>query len=329
MLVAISIFVITVISTYNLETKALPASLLRVTFYIQGLTSMLFIYYWQWKSPSLVYVRKLHAAQNSAGCILNQHRIYRIVIGLYCVLAFIILYLLIMHIVLIIDIDIDIMDQSMLNTFRKYRTIAFFSFFLNSYSSFCVSAGFFIYTIFTYAGVLEVDYYNQRLQNIGHDKDKALIDELITLINDHAKLSEAIRTLDSFCEVYAFIMIGCTVPTTVFTLLQLLMSKDLPLINLLLTLPILIICVLQLMALTAIPAMLHNTLERSKHFLYSNIRVWQTFDRNIYQIASSLAAHLSQTDLGISTISVMVTCIAFFLELRRRPTFSSSSSTST
>uniref|UniRef100_A0A914Q9I5 Gustatory receptor n=1 Tax=Panagrolaimus davidi TaxID=227884 RepID=A0A914Q9I5_9BILA len=334
MLIVMSIFVITVVSTYTLETKALPASLLRVTFYIQGIASMIFIYYWQWKFPSLAYVKKLHAAQNSAGCIQNQHRLYRIVVGLYCILTFVLLYLFFTHLILIIDIEVEIFDKRMLDAFRRNRAIAFFSFFINSYSSFCVSAGFFIYTIFTYAGALEVDFYNQRLQNIGNNKDKALIDELITLINDHAKLSEAIRTLDSFCEVYAFIMIGCTVPTTVFTLLQLLMSKDLPLINLLLTLPVLIICVLQLMALTAIPAMLHNTLERSKHFLYSNTKVWETFDRNIYQIASSLAAHLSQTDLGISvwgfavvskpliltTISVMVTCIAFFLELRRRPT---------
>ena len=116
-------------------------------------------------------------------------------------------------------------------------------------------------------------------------------------------------------QVYAFVMIGCNIPTTVFTLLQLLLSKDLPLINFLLTIPTLMICIFQLTSLTFIPAMLHIgvsesyrfpcktplfQLERSKHHFYSNMRVWKNFDRNIYQVASSLASHLSQSDLGVS-----------------------------
>ena len=146
-------------------------------------------------------MRLLHSAQQSEGCIQNRHRLSRLIFGLYCALAFIFAFLFFSHLVVLLGFDVDIYDRGMLEAFRNNTKITLFSFVLNCYSSFCVSAGFFIYMTLTYAGVLEVDFYNQRLQNIGSDRDKLLSDELILLINDHARLSEAIRTLDSFFEV--------------------------------------------------------------------------------------------------------------------------------
>uniref|UniRef100_A0AC34R8X9 Uncharacterized protein n=1 Tax=Panagrolaimus sp. JU765 TaxID=591449 RepID=A0AC34R8X9_9BILA len=65
----------------------------------------------------------------------------------------------------------------------------------------CTSVAMFLYCIFTYGSVLEIRYFNERLQNIGKDGEGTILEELMKLINDHAKLSEAIRKLDSMCEV--------------------------------------------------------------------------------------------------------------------------------
>ena len=95
-------------------------------------------------------------------------------------------------------------------------------------------------------------------------------------------------------------MISSTIPITVFTVLQLLSTKGLPLINLLITLPMLFFCIALLTALTAIPAALHKELDRSKHYLYMNTKIWEVCNKEVFHVANALVGHLNQPDLGIS-----------------------------
>ncbi|KAE9549580.1 hypothetical protein FO519_007201 [Halicephalobus sp. NKZ332] len=317
----------------KLDNKTLVFTLSRSFQVIQFIITMIAMLYWQKTGRFKNYTTLLHAAQQSAGCIKYKKHLSRIICYLYGVVAIMIGFFAMFELIVIFEIDVDIFNQQVIKLFRTYKVLIILHFITVVYSSICTSVCMFLYCIFTYGSVLEIRYFNERLGNIGKNGRDSMVNEMITLIGDHAKLSEAIRNLDSMCEIFVFVMIASTIPITVFTVLQLLSTKGLPLINLLITLPMLFFCVALLTALTAIPAALHKELDRSKHYLYINTNVWEVCNKEIFHVANSLVGHLSQPDLGISvwgfaivskpliltTISVMVTCMAFLLELRKQP----------
>uniref|UniRef100_A0A7E4VUL3 Gustatory receptor n=1 Tax=Panagrellus redivivus TaxID=6233 RepID=A0A7E4VUL3_PANRE len=323
------------LSTLTLEATNMSNLLVRLAFSFQVTVSLYFVFDWQRKCKFRSFAAAIHQVQNSAGCIENRASLGRLLIVFRVFITLTIIFFAVLHLTFLLDVKLDAFS---LRKFSSDITKVLFlgwNFFCVVYSSFASSIGIFMYSLFTYGAVLEARLFNNKLTALGKVtmSPTNLMNELVERINEHGRLGKAVRELDGMCEVFAFLMLGSTIPVSAITLLQLLGTRNMPLINFFMSVPLVAMNCMLLISLTAIPAMLHNVLDRSKHHLYGNLRVWQTFDKDVYVVANSLATHLNQPDLGISvwgfamvskpliltTISVMVTCIAFLLELRKRP----------
>ena len=188
-------------SFHALDNKALVFSLARFFQVFQFLITMVAMLYWQRTGRFKAYVSLLHIPQKSAGCIKYKKNLSTIICYLYGIVAITIGFFTLFGLILVLEIDVDIFNPEVIKFFRTYKPLVFVYFIITVYASICTSVCMFLYCIFTYGGVLEVKYFNERLEDIGKKEKSPMVDDMIKLIGDHAKLSEAIRNLDSMCEV--------------------------------------------------------------------------------------------------------------------------------
>ncbi|KAF8373322.1 hypothetical protein PRIPAC_79751, partial [Pristionchus pacificus] len=157
--------------------------------------------------------------------------------------------------------------------------------------------------------------------------DDALCNYLIKLIKIHNRLTEVVQRLDKMFNRYAFVMIATIIPTSLFSLFMVFRGNIC--LDLLFSCPLVFFCIFSFFALVNAPSELHDTIYNTKSALCANTNIWFPYRPNVYHSALAFVCHLDQTNLGVSiwgfavvskplvltTLSVMVTCLALFLQL--------------
>lgn len=185
----------------SLDNKTLVFTLSRSFQTLQFTITMIAMLYWQLTGRFKTYVTLLHTAQQSKGCIKYRKNLSVIICYLYGIVLITIGFSTIIGLIMVFEINVDIFNPKIIEFFKTHKPLIVVHFGIVVYSSICTSVCMFLYCIFTYGGVLEVRYFNERLGEIGKNGENRMIDDMIRLITDHSKLSEAIRNLDSMCEV--------------------------------------------------------------------------------------------------------------------------------
>jgi len=125
------------------------------------------------------------------------------------------------------------------------------------------------------------------LKNVGTIDQEDVADKLLELYVIHCRLSNAINALDRTFEVYVFAMLGTNIPTTIFTLLSLLVDLRGSGSKLILPCFSALFCIVQLIGLVIIPAKLHNAISKAKTLLYGNISIWYPHDIKVARFFST------------------------------------------
>jgi tetrahydromethanopterin S-methyltransferase subunit E len=87
-----------------------------------------------------------------------------------------------------------------------------------------------------------------------------------------------VRIVDNAFEVYTFCMLGTNVPTTVFTLLSFYNSWSTNFYDVVLSVPELLFCVVQITGLTLQPARVFGAIRQVESIIYANYNIWMPFN---------------------------------------------------
>ncbi|CAJ0572344.1 unnamed protein product, partial [Mesorhabditis spiculigera] len=186
------------------------------------------------------------------------------------------------------------------------------------------------YICLTNAIYWEARKFNRKLISLRAFDRMDMRVKLETLIRHHSTIHRAVRELDSIYQIYAFFVIAITIPATLFVMLMIFSRQNA--LEIILSLPALAFCLYEYYGIMY-PARLHEELNRSKATLCMNHHVWVPYEKGVNKLAQTLVMHVEQANLGISlwgfaivtkpliltTVSVLMTCLAFLMELRPRP----------
>ncbi|KAI6219729.1 hypothetical protein M3Y95_01097600 [Aphelenchoides besseyi] len=181
--------------------------------------------------------------------------------------------------------------------------------------SFAITNIVFTYGILTWLAVLmfyicislivynEFELLNQKLQKVGNRSETRakVAENLLHLYDRQVTLASIVRQINSTFEVYTFLMIASTLPTTVFTLLSLIQRIRRGLIvSTMFSMPSLVFCIIEIAALTTAPAKLHASIRAVEATTFGNRHLYLPYDSQVYEISNMFIAHSKQSDLGIS-----------------------------
>ncbi|KAI6183479.1 hypothetical protein M3Y97_00493600 [Aphelenchoides bicaudatus] len=147
----------------------------------------------------------------------------------------------------------------------------------------------------------ELEMFNESLREIGEDKSREEVSEqLLERYVKHVELANMIRIVDNTFEVYTFMMLGTNVPTTVFTLLSFYYAWGQNYYDVILSVPELLFCIVQITGLTLQPARVFSSIRQVETIIYGNHNIWMPFNDKVYQIARIFISHANQGSLGIT-----------------------------
>ncbi|TMS34007.1 hypothetical protein L596_001676 [Steinernema carpocapsae] len=248
------------------------------------------------------YVRLLQIPQKYRGCNKGEKLLRRSLSVMFAIMGGVSVFHLMFFFVILFHVKFPFV-YGRLDMLKKfyYEIFACVPALLALYLNFLWIIALFTYILFNMAAYLEFKEFNHNLKKLGKSVDeKGIASRLVELIDIHRGLAHSVRKLDKIFEAYAFVMIASNIPATIFSILLIASSHNLSLTHFLLALPSIAFCIIELVGLTAAPAMLHGAICRSNSLLFSNHRIWSPYRPEVYQIAQSLLCHLNQTNLGVS-----------------------------
>ncbi|CAJ0935100.1 unnamed protein product, partial [Mesorhabditis belari] len=183
------------------------------------------------------------------------------------------------------------------------------------------------YLCLTNAVHCELKKFNYKITQLNTLPSELMRSNLESLILEHTQITKCIQAMDELYKVYAFSVTACVIPLTIFVLTLVLTRSTLT--ELLISLPTVAFCTFELYAIMY-SSKISDELSKSKTLLCTNHNVWIPYDECLNKIATTLAIHLDQPDLGITLwgftrvtkpliltiVSGMMTCLAFLLDLK-------------
>lgn len=94
-------------------------------------------------------------------------------------------------------------------------------------------------------------------------------------------------------------MLATVIPILIFTLMMLNQHLS-SFTDFLICMPFILFCTCAFCSVTIAPARVHEECQNLKHSLCRNSNIWQPYDVEVYQLATTLASHCEQDGLGIS-----------------------------
>ncbi|VDM25278.1 unnamed protein product [Toxocara canis] len=149
------------------------------------------------------------------------------------------------------------------------------------------------------AGVVEADFPTS-LIDMDDCASEQIFDRLMEFFMTHRELANAVRVIDRTFQIYAFVMIGTNIPSTVFSLLPLATAPSETFMHLLVGAVSVAFCIVQLISLTCVPAKLHNRIVQAEQIIYGCQKIWYPHNEKLYSLASTFIAHVNQQNLGVS-----------------------------
>ncbi|CAJ0585062.1 unnamed protein product, partial [Mesorhabditis spiculigera] len=174
----------------------------------------------------------------------------------------------------------------------------------------------------------EAKAFNQDLKELKPSDPSKMCMELERLLIKHTQLARTVRCVDKVFSQFAFLMLCANVPTLMFRLIRLMTRNHWA--EILDAIPSVTIFVYIYLGLTVAPTQMRSELAKSTIILCGNKDIWAPYDAEVNRLARTLTLHFDQPDLGISlwgfaivskpliltTFSVMLTLLAFFLEFK-------------
>ncbi|CAJ0953207.1 unnamed protein product, partial [Mesorhabditis belari] len=155
-----------------------------------------------------------------------------------------------------------------------------------------------LYVTLSKALYYEMKSFNWLLRELTLKRD--LKSELQDLICKHSRLIATIKQFNNVFAIYAFLMVGSTIPTFLFSIIQIGETRLHNLNEFLSALPSLLFCIYGFYAWTVVPALLYEEINDSKSIFCMNVKVWESQDQEVRAEARTLAIHLDQPELGVS-----------------------------
>ncbi|KAF8371722.1 hypothetical protein PRIPAC_78151 [Pristionchus pacificus] len=326
-------YVVYLTLTKRFEPERVAISISMSTWILQATLSTLFLAYWQATSTPCKLLKQLYEAHKGVGIHHNRKHLVTILRTFYIVLALTVLYNVSGMFINFFGGKVGYMDEDIPKIFGDRRLFIIVQL-ANLYCILCWGVALFIFSLLVHSVHYEFSYYNEQVHSIKcnqeHQTDEALCNYLIKLIKVHNRLTECVKRLDDMFNRYAFVMIATIIPTTIFSLFMVFRRpKESFGLELLFSCPLVFFCVFSFFALVNAPSQLHKTIYNTKSALCANTHIWFPYRPNVYHSALAFVCHLDQTNLGVSiwgfavvskplvltTLSVMVTCLALFLQV--------------
>lgn len=313
------------------EADRVATSISMCTWVLQATLSTLFLAWWQYTSQPCKLLKLLYEAHKGVGIHHYRKSLIAIVYSFYAVLGFVVFYYVSLIVANFFDYKVGYMDDQIPLIFGD-RRLFFIVQIANLYCILCWGVALFIFSLLIHATHYEFVYYNEQVRSIKcnyeYQTDEALCNYLLKLIKIHNRLTECVKRLDQMFHRYAFVMIATIIPTTIFSLFMVVHRPNICW-QLLFSCPLVFFCVFSFFALVNAPSQLHDTIYNTKSALCANVHIWFPYRPNVYHSALAFVCHLDQTNLGVSiwgfavvskplvltTLSVMVTCLALFLQV--------------
>ncbi|GMR61273.1 hypothetical protein PMAYCL1PPCAC_31468, partial [Pristionchus mayeri] len=319
--------------TKPFQPERVATSISVSTWVLQATLSTFFLAWWQYTSQPCKLLKLLYEAHKGVG--IHHHRAHLVAIlnGFYLVLFLTVCYYCCEMVAIFVGFKVDNMDDDIPLIFGDHR-LFFIVQLANLYCILCWGVALFIFSLLVHSANYEFAYFNDQVRSIKcnneHASDEALCNYLLKLIKVHNRLTECVKRLDQMFHRYAFVMVATIIPTTLFSLFMVFRRPSETFCwELLFSLPLVIFCVFSFFALVNAPSQLHSTICNTKSALCANTHIWFPYRPNVYHSALAFVCHLDQTNLGVSiwgfavvskplvltTLSVMVTCLALFLQV--------------
>ncbi|CAD5210005.1 unnamed protein product [Bursaphelenchus okinawaensis] len=309
--------------------QRLDRSLVYFCWLFQSFISMVFIVYWQRKGQlkSLVEI----VPWRNAMCenqTLKKNKICKTFLVFYGLLILILTINVINIVKGFVNPDLRHYDPGLLNGYGK--NLWFMSNIIAMYAFFVWNTVITFYVMTSICVHQQIKNFNETLHLVGESNDSDQIaEELLDKYVEHVRIGKMIRQADKTFEVYTFLMLGTNIPTTIFTLLSLFHSMDSGCFELIMGLPDLLFCVLEICSLTLHPARVFSSIRYTEAIVYANKNIWVPFNSKVYQVAQMFVNHCNQNTLGISlwgfavvtkpliltTISLTLTYLTLLLEM--------------
>ncbi|CAJ0572357.1 unnamed protein product, partial [Mesorhabditis spiculigera] len=316
----------------NFEQKAAPSTLTFLVMAVQLVTVMLLMTFWQRHlsfEKFFHYYRHARDAEESYLELEKNASIVRNLRRFWTTQAYVLLTVASFSYVLTSSHRYDIIHSQHAKVFYfeklvYIRPVACFIY--------CTVLNVALHTYICLSNAIywEAKKFNVKLYSLKADSSAEMKFKLEHLIRLSARIHRTVRELDSIYKIYAFFTITLIIPSSLFVMLMVFSRKTA--VEMAISMPAVLFCVYQYYGIMY-PARLHDELNRSKAALCMNHHVWVPYEKSVNKLAQTLVMHVEQADLGISlwgfaivtkpliltTVSVLMTCLAFLLELRPRP----------
>ncbi|CAD5214140.1 unnamed protein product [Bursaphelenchus xylophilus] len=294
----------------------------------QSFMSMCLLVWWQYKGRTRFLIRILPWEA------LKQSRLQTRKIGFFGIMVVMVVVSVVSFVMNAVNPKNAVFDRRVLSPFYGWeRTI---NYAIVMYAFFVWSAVFTMYSVLLLVIHEEVVLLNQAVEKIGSPEfDKmTLTEQLLQLHERHASLCFALQQTDQTFEVYNFVMFTTNIPTTIFALLSCydaIMSSQT--IDMIILLPELVFCIIEILGLTMVPAKITATLETTERLLYNNRNLWKKYDPDVHIIVNTFVKQNRQPGLGMSvwgfaivtkslvltTASLVITYMTLLLQMSQSP----------
>ncbi|CAL2033446.1 unnamed protein product [Caenorhabditis brenneri] len=271
--------------------------LLSMIWHFESILSTIFLVHWQFTGQLETLKKKLEVCQNFRGAKSKTHKFYdgaRWFIILYCITT-------------IFNVSYSAkfyFEKShsvwacMISEMFYYKQLRFIISIISSYMYSVWLTTTYVFVTYANAAYFEISYFNKQIRNISGTREEVK-EELIKKIDTFRLISEAVTELDMVFRLYTFAMLATVIPILIFTLMML--NQHLSSVtDFLICAPFILFCICAFCSVTIAPARVHEECQNLKHSLCRNINIWQPYDPEIYQLATTLSSHCEQNGLGIS-----------------------------
>ncbi|CCD68004.1 Gustatory receptor [Caenorhabditis elegans] len=271
--------------------------LLSMIWHFESILSMIFLVYWQYSGQLESLKAKLEICQNFQGLRSKTRKFYdgaRWFIILYVITT---LFNVVYSGKYYFEKSHSVWALQISEMFY-YKELRFIMSIISSYMYSVWLTTTYVFVTYANAAYFEISFFNKEIRNLAGTR-AYIKGELIKKVETFRLLSEAITELDSVFRLYTFAMLATVIPILIFTLMMLNQHLS-SFTDFLICMPFILFCTCAFCSVTIAPARVHEECQNLKHSLCRNSNIWQPYDVEVYQLATTLASHCEQDGLGIS-----------------------------
>uniref|UniRef100_A0A8R1DMC7 Gustatory receptor n=2 Tax=Caenorhabditis japonica TaxID=281687 RepID=A0A8R1DMC7_CAEJA len=272
--------------------------LLSIIWHFESILSMIFLVYWQKSGQLEVLKMKLLICQEFQGVKRKKNKFYE------GARWFLILYILTTFFNTAYSVKYYFEKSHsvwalIISEMFYYKKLRFIHSIISSYMFSVWLTTTYVFVTYANAAFFEINFFRRQIQQLKCTDTVEMKRELVQKVETFRLISEAVVELDRVFRLYTFAMIATVIPILIFTLMMLNQHMT-SVTDFLVCLPFIMFCACAFCSVTIAPARVHEEIQHLKPSICRNTNIWQSYNVEVYQIATSLAIHFEQQGLGIS-----------------------------